>query len=164
MNQDKLSQEQSNSVMINILNLNQVDMHRIQQRLKERKVVSVISVLILLFLGYLLLGSSSSPDDYWTLRSEYDGSYDVPKEKGIFTDSFKGAYFFKEPVEKETLLENANDLIYRYVDLPLDFAMGSAAIPLAVCGLITTGEILELGMGTYSTNVIHKIGIIHFDF
>jgi hypothetical protein len=37
--------------------------------------------------------------------------------------------------------------------------MGSTAIPLAVCGLLTTGDILELGMGTYSTNVLHKIGI-----
>ena len=56
------------------------------------------------------------------------------------------------------MLEHANDLVYRYVDLPFEFGMGSTAIPLAVCGLLTTGDILELGMGTYSTNVLHKIG------
>lgn len=68
---------------------------------------------------------------------------------------------FSEAVDKETLIENANDLIYRFVDLPLDLKYGSAAIPLVACGLITFGDILELGMGTFSTNVLHRIGICH---
>ena len=65
----------------------------------------------------------------------------------------------KVPVDKETLLANANDLVYRYIDMPLDYLYGSCVIPLAVCGLITTGDILELGMGTFSTNVLHRIGM-----
>lgn len=36
--------------------------------------------------------------------------------------------------------------------------MGSAAIPITVASLLTTGDILELGMGTYSTPTLHKIG------
>lgn len=65
----------------------------------------------------------------------------------------------REPIDKDTLLENVNDLIYKYIDLPHELFYGSAAIPIAVCGLITTGDILEIGMGTFSSNILHKIGI-----
>lgn len=102
--------------------------------------------------------STTTPFDGWTFRSKWDGSNDYPAVKGIFADQFKANHFWEGPIDKETLLENANDLVYRYVSLPLDFGMGSGAIPLAVCGMITNGDILELGMGLYSTNVLHKIG------
>ena len=123
----------------------------------------IIAFLLVIFIGYLWVSSLTINNavDNWTnkFRSKYDQSYNVPSEKGKFSAQFKEKHFFKGPIDKDTLLENANDLIYRYVDLPLEFSMGSAAIPLAVCGLLTTGDILELGMGTYSTNVLHKIGI-----
>ena len=69
---------------------------------------------------------------------------------------------YEGAIDKFVLIANANDFIYRYVDLPLEWGMGSAVIPLVACGLITTGNILELGMGTYSTNVLHKIGELTF--
>jgi len=49
-------------------------------------------------------------------------------------------------------------MIYRYVNLPLDYSYGSAAIPLAVTGHLSTGDILELGMGMYSTPLLHNLG------
>lgn len=55
-------------------------------------------------------------------------------------------------------LENdSNEIVFKYVDLPLDYTYGSNAIPLAVSALATTGDMLELGMGFYSTKILHKI-------
>ena len=65
----------------------------------------------------------------------------------------------KGPIDKDTLIQNVNNLIYRYVNLPIDYTWGSGAIPIAVAGIISSGNILELGTGLYSTNVLHKIGI-----
>jgi hypothetical protein len=65
----------------------------------------------------------------------------------------------KGPIDKDTLIQEVNNIIYRYVDLPMDYTWGSGAIPIAVAGIISSGDILELGTGLYSTNVLHKIGI-----
>ena len=58
---------------------------------------------------------------------------------------------------KELLLAQPNDLVYQYVSLPLDDDFGSDAIPLAVAALLTSGDILEIGMGSFSTPLIHNI-------
>lgn len=58
-----------------------------------------------------------------------------------------------------TLNENPNELIYSYVNLPLDYRHGSNLIPLTMAALIVTGDMLELGMGLFSTPVLHKIAV-----
>jgi hypothetical protein len=53
------------------------------------------------------------------------------------------------------------DWLYAYVNLPLDFKHGSNLIPLTMATLVTSGDMLELGMGLFSTPLLHKIS---FDF
>jgi hypothetical protein len=56
------------------------------------------------------------------------------------------------------LLKNPNEIIDKYVKRPLDYTYGSAVLPLAVSGLVANkGDILELGIGHYSTSVFRKI-------
>lgn len=57
------------------------------------------------------------------------------------------------------LADKASEYVLRYVTLPLDYKYGSNSIPLAVATLLTTGDILELGMGTFSTPLLHNIGV-----
>lgn len=59
----------------------------------------------------------------------------------------------------EDLLKNAQKNVYKYIVLPLDFRYGSNAIPLAVAALSARGDLLELGMGMFSTPLLHKIAI-----
>jgi hypothetical protein len=56
------------------------------------------------------------------------------------------------------LLREPNEMVFRYVNLPLEYSYGSAAIPLTVSALLSTGDILELGMGMYSTPLLHNLG------
>lgn len=58
---------------------------------------------------------------------------------------------------KSSLNKNPNELVYSYVNLPLDFTYGGNLIPLVISTLITTGDMLELGVGSFSTPVMHKI-------
>ena len=58
---------------------------------------------------------------------------------------------------KKVLLDRPNDLVYQYVSLPLDSTKGSISVPLAVAALLTTGDILEIGAGEFSTPVVHNI-------
>lgn len=56
---------------------------------------------------------------------------------------------------------NPNEHILKYVDTPFDYAYGSNAIPLTISALMTEGDMLELGMGTFSTAILNKIAIAH---
>lgn len=64
---------------------------------------------------------------------------------------------FKTKSVVNILLNRPNDLIYKYVHLPLDMKYGSNSIPLTVATLLTSGDILELGMGMFSTPLLHNI-------
>lgn len=55
------------------------------------------------------------------------------------------------------LKKNPNDVILKYVNLPYDYKYGSNSIPLAVSALLAEGDFLELGMGKFSTPLLHKI-------
>ena len=58
----------------------------------------------------------------------------------------------------QSLLDYPNEYIYAYVNLPLDYYYGSNSIPLALAALISPpGDFLELGMGLFSTPLLHKI-------
>jgi len=59
------------------------------------------------------------------------------------------------------ILSKPYDFLFKYVNLPLDFRYGSNSIPLALSTLLTTGDILELGMGMFSTPLLHKIAADH---
>lgn len=50
-----------------------------------------------------------------------------------------------------------SEIIYQYVPRNLNDRYGSHAIPLITAGLITVGDILELGIGRYSTPAFNKI-------
>ena len=59
----------------------------------------------------------------------------------------------------KSLLLNPNEIILRYVSLPYDYAFGSQLIPLVVASFLSDGDLLELGMGFYSTPVLHKLAV-----
>lgn len=61
-------------------------------------------------------------------------------------------------LDTKTILAYPNEFIYAYVNLPLDYFYGSNLIPLALAALISSpGDFLELGMGLFSTPLLHKI-------
>lgn len=60
---------------------------------------------------------------------------------------------------KSDLYKNPNKHILKYVSLPLDTGYGSNAIPLVISALMTQGDMLELGMGMFSTPILSKIAI-----
>ncbi|CAF0987751.1 unnamed protein product [Brachionus calyciflorus] len=55
------------------------------------------------------------------------------------------------------LLDNPNEFILKYVSIPYDYGYGSNLIPLVISSLITKGDLLELGMGLFSTTVLHRV-------
>ncbi|RNA30593.1 family methyltransferase [Brachionus plicatilis] len=55
------------------------------------------------------------------------------------------------------LVQNANDVVLKYINLPFDYGYGSNSIPLVVASLMTSGDLLELGMGKFSTPLLHKL-------
>jgi hypothetical protein len=57
------------------------------------------------------------------------------------------------------LVGQPNKLVDQYIDKPLDYGYGSGLIPLLVAALSTYGDILELGMGTFSTGMLHKVAL-----
>jgi hypothetical protein len=57
------------------------------------------------------------------------------------------------------LLENTNDVILKYINLPFDYRYGSNSIPLTIAGLLSDGNFLELGLGMYSTPLLHKLAV-----
>jgi hypothetical protein len=58
----------------------------------------------------------------------------------------------------DELLNHPNEIVDKYVKRPLDYSYGSAVLPLAVSGLVASeGDILEIGIGHYSTSVFRKI-------
>jgi len=56
------------------------------------------------------------------------------------------------------LIRNPNDIIFKYVSLPMQYSWGSGVIPLTVAALLSQGDILELGCGGFSTPILHRIG------
>jgi hypothetical protein len=67
---------------------------------------------------------------------------------------------------KRNLEDNVgvSDIVYNYVPRGLDDGYGSHALPLIVSALTTTGDILELGIGKYSTPALNKIAKLQKKF
>ncbi|CAF1068186.1 unnamed protein product [Brachionus calyciflorus] len=60
------------------------------------------------------------------------------------------------------LIQNPNEFVLKYVDLPFDFGYGSNSIPLVISALISNGDFLELGIGSFSTPLLHKMSIDYY--
>ena len=61
---------------------------------------------------------------------------------------------------EEQILKDPNEFIYRYAFLPPDFFFGSSNIPLVLAIYLTKGAIMELGIGSHSTQIMHKMGTL----
>ena len=59
------------------------------------------------------------------------------------------------------MIDKPNDVVLKYVPLPFDYRYGSNLIPLTVAALLSEGPLLELGMGKFSTPLLHMIGVDH---
>lgn len=57
------------------------------------------------------------------------------------------------------LLKHPNDVLLKFVSLPFNYGYGSNAIPLVVASLVTSGDLLELGMGSFSTPLLHRLAV-----
>jgi hypothetical protein len=67
------------------------------------------------------------------------------------SDHYKFSHFF------DRLANNPNDLINDFKPLDLNDGYASHAIPLIVTSLISNGDMIELGMGKYSTAILNKV-------
>lgn len=57
------------------------------------------------------------------------------------------------------LIQDPNPHVFKYVNLPFENSFGSNSIPLVIAGLLTHGDLLELGMGMYSTPILYRISM-----
>jgi hypothetical protein len=57
----------------------------------------------------------------------------------------------------QKILNDPMKYIRKYVKLPFDYGFGSNSIPLTITSLLTTGDVLELGMGFFSTPLLHNV-------
>ncbi|RMZ93919.1 family methyltransferase, partial [Brachionus plicatilis] len=58
---------------------------------------------------------------------------------------------------KNQLIQEPNRIILKYIKAPFDLSYGSNSIPLIVSCFFTSGNFLELGMGSFSTPILHNI-------
>lgn len=83
--------------------------------------------------------------------------YDPPEIPKIYQ---RPSIAHKKPDINVISLDNdPNELIYAYIPLPIDYFYGSNLIPLTLIALITPPNhaFLELGMGLFSTPLLHRI-------
>lgn len=105
--------------------------------------ITIISVLIFL----LLLKSIISRESPSSTVSNLQDTIGYILQRKAYEE-----YYY------ELLALKPNDYLYAYVNLPLSYDYGSNSIPLTFAGLIAPeGDFLELGMGLYSTAILHKI-------
>jgi hypothetical protein len=87
--------------------------------------------------------------------------FDKPNEKlcNNFTVPNKNQIEKYDVIQKglNSLIINATQSVYKYAPKDLSDKYSSHAIPLTIAALITQGDILELGMGKYSTHILNKI-------
>lgn len=57
----------------------------------------------------------------------------------------------------KNLFDDPINAVYKYVSLPINSDFGSHVIPLTVAALISSNDLLEIGMGIYSTSLLHRI-------
>lgn len=125
------------------------------------KLVVLFCVLIgLLLITYMFFNTTQSnsvddkTSDYESIRKSLnDIQSSLPDQ--VIVDYRE--HLTQKEVYK-SLLKSPNDVVLRYVPLPYDYRYGSNAIPLTVAALIADGPILELGMGKFSTPLLHMIG------
>ena len=124
-----------------------------QQKYINKK--SAIFIVALAFLGTILLLIANSiktnQTDINSILLAALQNHVVKNSHYDETSTFKIMY--------EQLLDNPNDKILEYINLPYEYSYGSNSIPLVVSALLTEGDLLELGMGMYSTPLLHKLAV-----
>jgi hypothetical protein len=87
------------------------------------------------------------------LESQHKSRASLSVTSSSVTTHTKPYDFYKD------LVGQPNKLVDKYIGRPLDYGYGSGLIPLLAAALSTYGDILELGMGTFSTGMLHKIAL-----
>lgn len=63
-----------------------------------------------------------------------------------------------KPLDLASLTTDPNEFLLAYISLPLNYDYGSNLIPLTIAALSSPpGDFLELGMGLFSSPLLHKI-------
>ena len=114
--------------------------------------------LIILIIASIVLPTYILIIFYKNIENQlYNRRYLESKQLIDFNLAFEKAPF-RSDFGMNSLFQFPNEYIYAYVNLPLDYYFGSNLIPLALATLITPpGDFLELGMGLFSTPLLHKI-------
>jgi hypothetical protein len=76
----------------------------------------------------------------------------LPRSASQSTSSNKKPYDFYSQ-----LIADPNPIVDQYIKRPLSNDWGSGLVPLLVASLVTQGDILELGMGFFSTALLNKV-------
>jgi len=98
--------------------------------------VIILLILIVLTFGYFYC-------------KQVDITYNCIIDQNNLQPESKGIDLFRKP----------NDIVFKYVSLPMEYSWGSGVIPLTVAALLSQrGDILELGCGGFSTPILHRIG------
>ena len=111
------------------------------------KIFSFVFFSLLIFIMYFVYSANYKNNPFY-----------YNKNTIIYEHTIKKLESKNKSIDFLNLVDKASEYVLRYVTLPLDYKYGSNSIPLAVATLLTTGDILELGMGTFSTPLLHNIG------
>jgi hypothetical protein len=103
---------------------------------------SIILIFILLSVGSL----TENDEEIGPIFLELDNAKSFSSNKNVKCD------FYRE------LVTDPNRLVDQYIEKP-DNSFGSGLIPLLVSALMTQGDILELGMGFFSTALLNKVAV-----
>lgn len=123
--------------------------------------IIAIAILLLLFQFYMPMQAYT-----FVMKKFISLSYEVPAYDNLICSNFVSKISEKElqkRVYKVNEIYNAmldgdpSEIIYQYVPKNLTDRYASHALPLITAALSTTGDILELGTGRYSTLALNKI-------
>lgn len=114
----------------------------------NRRQQQIISIAVFMLTGLFM---------FLVFRNEF-GQYELDESEYQLNLTKKNYELYKSNVVGY-LLHDPNEFILAYVNLPFNYDYGSLLIPLVISTLLTDGDILELGMGYFSTPVLHKISL-----
>lgn len=114
--------------------------------LKNKKIFLVFAIVFTIC-AYL------NNHDFLDEFKKFDTIIRIDANASISTDNYSFNNLLND------LLHNTTEILLKYINLPFDYRYGSNQIPLTVACLLTNGDFLELGLGMFSTPLLHRLAI-----
>ena len=122
------------------------------------KILTIFLLLVLALLFYYLANTAVPLSEHLSKYYKESVGKAQPNIPQTLYPTKSSANNTRKPTAPDSLIDKANDLVLKYVSLPFDYGYGSGMIPLTIATLLSDGPILELGMGKFSTPLLHSIG------